>query len=224
VLLYRGGVMASAALVGLVGLYGGKITHGDDHYDVAFKTLVAELHGRPARDPAPSVAATQPVIVPATQPSDSLPARQPAHATAGDAGDAAKPVPPAPAHPVTTTAPTSAPSETSTSTVATTPADPALPRIDYARDVKPIFDTACVRCHGAEKQKSSYRLDSLAASMNPGDSGDRPIVPGHAADSLLVKLVEAHGEFANKRMPTKGPPLTGDQVALIKRWIDDGAQ
>src|SRR3954468_8603748 len=63
VLLYRGGVMACAALVGLVGLDGGKITHGDYHYNVAFNTFLAELHGTPANKTSHAVAATQPTMV-----------------------------------------------------------------------------------------------------------------------------------------------------------------
>ena len=49
--------------------------------------------------------------------------------------------------------------------------------------------------------------------MTPGDSGERPIVPGRSAESFLIKLVEGHGQFADKKMPTKGPPLTADQIA-----------
>jgi uncharacterized membrane protein len=218
VLAYRGGVMASAALVGLVGMYGGKITHGADHYDNAVRTLVAELRGTPNGDAPPVLAATPATPVPATQPSPA-PTTQPAPATvAADEPIAPKVSATSPVEPVSTTAPTSAPSETSSTTIA------AVIHVEYARDVKPIFDTACVKCHGAEKQKSGYRLDDRAAALNAGDSGERPIVPGHASESLLVKLVEGHGALADKRMPTKGPPLTGDQIALIRKWIDQGAE
>lgn len=217
---YRGGVMASAAMVGLVGMYGGKITHGADHYDTAVKTLLAEMRGKGDGSAPPehatAFATTRPEF-PVTQPLATTPMTQPAPAQGVETpivlATTAAPLPP-----VSTTAPTSAPSETSSTTVA------ASPRVEYARDVKPIFDTNCVKCHGAEKQKSGYRLDDRAAALSPGDSGERPIVPGHASESLLVKLVEAHGAFADKRMPTKGPPLTADQVATIRKWIDDGAQ
>jgi uncharacterized membrane protein/mono/diheme cytochrome c family protein len=227
VVAYRGGVMASAALVGLVGMYGGKITHGADHYDNAMKTLVAELRGTPAgatppvvlasAAPAPAGPVTRPVQVPATQPTPdalALAATELESPAAGgpDHDLAARDV-------VTATAPTSAPSETSSSTTSA-----SLTRLDYVRDIKPIFDTACAKCHGPEKQKSGYRLDDRAAALIAGDSGERPIVPGRASDSLLVKMIEANGEYADKRMPTKGPPLTGDQIAMIRRWIDEGAE
>jgi hypothetical protein len=63
------------------------------------------------------------------------------------------------------------------------------------------------------------RLDSPKA-LAGGLSG-KVILPGKSAESLLVKMIG--GQIEGKRMPMTGDPLTGEQIGLIRRWIDDGA-
>jgi hypothetical protein len=57
--------------------------------------------------------------------------------------------------------------------------------LTYAKDIKPIFEGTCFRCHGEEKQKGELRLDSLAAALKGGEDG-KVIIPGQSAKSALV--------------------------------------
>src|SRR5215468_8792879 len=57
--------------------------------------------------------------------------------------------------------------------------------VDFGRDVKPIFDRACVGCHGPEKQRGGLRLDVGKAALGGGNSG-AGIKPGDAGSRLLV--------------------------------------
>src|SRR5271157_5467426 len=67
------------------------------------------------------------------------------------------------------------------------PARAAAPRsVDFATDILPIFQAACVKCHGGETAQAKLRLDSEAAVLQGGISG-KVIVPGNSKDSLLVK-------------------------------------
>src|ERR1051325_8832950 len=59
---------------------------------------------------------------------------------------------------------------------------------EFLTRVWPLLDRACVKCHGAEKQKGGLRLDSREAALKGGDTGPA-IVPGHPEKSLLLKLV-----------------------------------
>ena len=93
--------------------------------------------------------------------------------------------------------------------------------VDFAKDVRPIFQTACLNCHGPEKQKSGLRLDSKAAAFEGGESGPA-IVPGHPDQSLLLKLVR--GLDPDRIMPAKGERLTPNQIAAVAGWIDAGAK
>ncbi len=92
---------------------------------------------------------------------------------------------------------------------------------DFVRDVRPIFEAHCIKCHGPEKQKSSYRLDVKAIALNGGDSGTPNIVPGLGATSPLVKFIA--GEVEDMRMPPKGEALAPAEIATLKAWIDSGA-
>ena len=92
---------------------------------------------------------------------------------------------------------------------------------DFVRDVRPIFEAHCIKCHGPEKQKSGYRLDVKAIALNGGDSGTPNIVPGLGATSPLMKFIA--GEVEDMRMPPKGEPLAPAEIATLKAWIDSGA-
>ena len=106
---------------------------------------------------------------------------------------------------------------------------PASPQkgVTYAKDIKPIFDNSCVKCHGAEKPKAKLRLDSLAGALK-GSEDNKVIEPGNSAKSILVQNVARIGADDTWMPPpdnkAKIPPLTVEQVGLIRAWIDQGAK
>jgi hypothetical protein len=100
------------------------------------------------------------------------------------------------------------------------PLDAAEP-VNYLRDVKPVLQARCYACHGALKQKSKLRLDTAAFARKGGRRGPA-VVPGKVADSLLIERVADTDEAS--RMPPQGKPLTEQQIALLRAWIDHGAQ
>src|SRR5262252_8922953 len=65
---------------------------------------------------------------------------------------------------------------------------PASVQIDFARDIRPILETSCLRCHGPEKPKSRFRLDNREAALKGGSSGV-DIVPGKSEESPLIHYV-----------------------------------
>ena len=97
----------------------------------------------------------------------------------------------------------------------------AAPRIDYARSVEPILRSSCYGCHSGAQPKSQLRLDIKSAAMR-GGFGGAVIVPGSSEKSRLIQRVEGRGGEA--RMPFKGTPLAPEQIATLKRWIDEGAE
>src|SRR5579871_1945840 len=92
--------------------------------------------------------------------------------------------------------------------------------VDYLRDIKPVLRERCYACHGALKQKSKLRLDTAALARTGGRRGPA-VVPGKATDSLLIERVTDPDETS--RMPPEGKPLTEQQIALLRAWIDLGA-
>jgi len=95
--------------------------------------------------------------------------------------------------------------------------------LTYAKDIKPIFEKTCFKCHGAEKQKGKLRVDSLDAALKGGEDG-KVIEPGNSAKSTLVHAVARLNEDDAMPPADKGTPLTKDQVGLIRAWIDQGAK
>lgn len=57
--------------------------------------------------------------------------------------------------------------------------------VTYAKDIRPLFEATCFRCHGEEKQKGGLRLDSLEAVLKGGEER-KVVIPGESAKSPLV--------------------------------------
>src|SRR2546426_2946212 len=88
--------------------------------------------------------------------------------------------------------------------------------VTYEKDIKPIFEKSCFKCHGSEKQKGKLRLDSREAAIKGGENGP-DIIAGKSAESPLVHNVARIGDEDDAMPPEgKGDPLTKDQVALIR--------
>lgn len=117
-------------------------------------------------------------------------------------------------------------------------------KVDFAKDIRPIFKKSCMKCHSLDPKKpkkhaaGKFRLDDRAAAMKGGRSG-QAIIPGDAKDSLLYRLltgpvprpVKAAGLDDEKDIPAmpkakrghKWKSLPAKEIAAIKDWIDQGA-
>lgn len=98
---------------------------------------------------------------------------------------------------------------------------PANVKIDFTRDIKPILDDSCIRCHGTEKPRSHYSLDGRDAALKGGRHGV-DIIPGQSADSPLIRYVAGLDPDILMPPADKGRPLTTNQIALLRAWIDQG--
>ena len=102
-------------------------------------------------------------------------------------------------------------------------ADPV--RVDFNRQIRPILSESCYQCHGPDhnKRKADLRLD-LRDGLFRSVDGTTVVVPGKLDDSeLFVRITSPAVEL---RMPPlkAGGPLKPAQIALIKRWIEEGAE
>lgn len=86
-----------------------------------------------------------------------------------------------------------------------------------AESARAILDRSCVKCHGADRPKARLRLDTTAGALAGGDSG-AAVLPGRGADSPLIAHVSRAPGFVP--MPPKGNPLSEDEVATLRAWID----
>ena len=93
--------------------------------------------------------------------------------------------------------------------------------VDFVRDVQPILQQHCVKCHGPEEQNGGMRYDDKAGAFAQGDSRGRAIVPREPDKSRLLKRITS--THKKEQMPPKGERLNADEVETLKTWIAAGA-
>ncbi len=93
-------------------------------------------------------------------------------------------------------------------------------KIEFDRDVKPIFEKYCLDCHGSDVQESGLRVDNKASLLRGGDFGEPAIIKGKGQESFLIQVVA--GTRDDLKMPPEGESLTGEEVAILRTWIDQG--
>jgi len=89
--------------------------------------------------------------------------------------------------------------------------------ISYATQIAPLFAETCVSCHGTETQEAGLALHTYEAVMKGSEYG-AVIEAGDPGASLLLDMISA-GE-----MPQEADALSADQVAMVRSWIEAGAE
>ncbi len=107
----------------------------------------------------------------------------------------------------------------SVAVIAQLPPSAARP-IDFTRDIKPILQVSCVRCHARGRDRGGFSIETRERMLKGGDDGPA-LVPGDSASSHLIALVA--GLDPDEVMPKKGSRLTSEQIGLLRAWIDQGA-
>src|SRR5688572_3559870 len=93
----------------------------------------------------------------------------------------------------------------------------AADKVDFVKEVKPIFEKYCLSCHGETKPKGSLKMTTRELSIQGGDNG-AGIVPGQPDKSpiyTLTTLPDDHDDV----MPPKGDKLTKQEQETVKKWI-----
>jgi mono/diheme cytochrome c family protein/uncharacterized membrane protein len=146
---------------------------------------------------------------------------------------AVKSIQPPPAGPTTVPATMSAkPPATAPATRATT-----LPTISgavsgslFATKIQPMFQEKCVSCHGSEKIKGGLRMDTAEWALKGGDAEKPLYVKGKSADSVILAHVNPdrtgidEDDFALMPPKKENKPVTAEEFAALKKWIDEGAK
>ena len=99
--------------------------------------------------------------------------------------------------------------------------DPNKP-VSYYKQIRPIFQGQCNGCHQPAKAKGDYIMTEFQRLLKGGENSPA-ITPGQADASYLIKLITPDAK-GKAEMPQKADPLHETQIALIKRWITEGAK
>src|SRR5881392_2445309 len=73
--------------------------------------------------------------------------------------------------------------------------------LTFDKDIKPMFEKSCFKCHGSEKQKGKLRVDSLPAALKGSENG-KVVEPGNSAKSVLVHNISRIGDEDDWMPPT----------------------
>jgi mono/diheme cytochrome c family protein len=91
--------------------------------------------------------------------------------------------------------------------------------VSYVKDIRPILVSNCNACHKPEKLKGELDMTSVAALLKGGKHKE-DLVPGQPTKSKLIEMISGD----DPDMPKDGDPLKADQIALITKWIEQGAK
>ena len=97
--------------------------------------------------------------------------------------------------------------------------------VGFARDVRPILSDNCFACHGPDDKarKAGLRLDTKEGAFAKLESGGPTIVPGKPDESELIFRIESDDPELHMPPKKSGKQLTADQVAVLRRWVEQGA-
>ncbi|MBC7367819.1 MAG: DUF1553 domain-containing protein [Undibacterium sp.] len=95
----------------------------------------------------------------------------------------------------------------------------AKARVNFEKDIQPIFEASCVQCHARGKNKGGFSLETREDFLDGGENGV-PVVPGKSVQSSVIEMIS--GLDPETIMPKKGKKLTPAQVAVFRAWIDQG--
>ncbi len=104
-------------------------------------------------------------------------------------------------------------------------AEAALPPVDFNRQIRPILSDNCFHCHGPDEKtrEADLRLDNKEGAFAKRE-GDAIIVPGDSAASALFKRITTEDDSERMPPPQSEKKLTAEQIELLKRWLNEGAQ
>ena len=94
--------------------------------------------------------------------------------------------------------------------------------VDFARQVQPILAKHCYACHGPDEAAGGLQFTSKEAAFSKLDSGIHAIVANKPGESEVFKRLTAEDE--DERMPAEADPLLPEEIEIIRKWIEQGAQ
>jgi len=95
-------------------------------------------------------------------------------------------------------------------------------KVDFNAEIKPLLNKKCITCHGGVKRQAGFSLLFRSDALAKSKSGKFAIIPGDAQNSEMIKRL--YLKDPEERMPYKHPPLNNDEIALLIKWINQGAE
>ena len=97
--------------------------------------------------------------------------------------------------------------------------------VDFNYEVRPILSSNCIGCHGPDEEErgGDFRIDTFEGATSKRDGGPG-IIPGNPDASEVIKRISSHDPEYRMPPPDHGHELKESQVAVLRQWIEEGAQ
>jgi Protein of unknown function (DUF1553)/Protein of unknown function (DUF1549)/Planctomycete cytochrome C len=95
-------------------------------------------------------------------------------------------------------------------------------KIDFNTQIKPLFNSKCITCHGGVKRQGGFSLLFREDALAVNKSGKPAIIPNDPDGSEMIKRL-SHPDL-EERMPYKQPPLSTNEINTLRQWIKEGAE
>ena len=95
-------------------------------------------------------------------------------------------------------------------------------KVSYNQHIRPILNKNCLACHGGVKKESGFSLLFEEEAKSANESGKLAIVPGDARHSEMIRRITS--DDPDLCMPPEGDPLSEEEITLLKKWINQGAE
>lgn len=95
-------------------------------------------------------------------------------------------------------------------------------KIDFSTQVKPILNKRCINCHGGVKQNGGFSVLFRQEALDTTESGKYAIIPGNPEHSEMIRRINLSDP--EQRMPYKEEPLSKDEIQILTKWIEQGAE
>lgn len=98
--------------------------------------------------------------------------------------------------------------------------------VSFSKDIKPIFEKSCVKCHSGDKAKGKLLLDSREGVLKGGEGGAAIVANKSDQSHLVHYIADLVPDMEMPPVPKRKdfPPLTKEQVGWVRAWIDQGAK
>jgi hypothetical protein len=95
-------------------------------------------------------------------------------------------------------------------------------KVDFSADVKPILNKRCISCHGGVKQNGGFSVLFREEALDTIESGKLAIVPGKPEQSEMIRRLTLTDP--EQRMPYKEEPLSKEEINILTKWVEQGAE
>jgi len=95
-------------------------------------------------------------------------------------------------------------------------------KVDFAKDIAPMIQAACFKCHGGEKVKGKFKMNTKKDAFDGGDTG-KAILPGKPALSKFFTSLTDPDEDILMPPPKEKVRPSQEQIEKVRRWIEQGA-